>query len=901
MAEETPKPEWAFPGVMETLRLMAVLLTRLPRRERALPLLCLIRPIADQPVLAELRRRLKGAGRRQVPHVLVDANTKVGIHDLLTAVCGGLALDTFGGAPLRFPHYLLLHWVIGEPFGAVEVDRRDAELARRLRDRLARPSATAQSLRQAPEMVSGTLPRIALVLVRALVPVALFRLRTSGRVPGWGREYRWFMRQQYLAPRQSKDFVGFAVRLTEGIREEEDTEQLHKLLVHALLEDLRSAYQRRPWKLRGARRTSYPVVLLDNVAVNNPGYQLLRLVNAVRNETGRWDPLLVVAAAELVPPDQLTPSQSPRTHPAPQAFDALNSWEKRLSEARRRRERTAWYLSLALPAPPSLSEAHRLADLAGGLPAWAPSRPPWWARRLVPLVVLALAAGGVAVAVRERQADAARALATRCGAAASGTGRVTVEHRESPRDDVGQECIGYSDDARYVFAPDDARLADVQRRIFAANQNAERQHGQDLDDGNGVTRPYLTLAYLGQLDAGRAHVPQSEDLEGMAIEQRQVNTSTDPKSPLLRIVVANSGRYLGQVVEAAKLIGALAQRDATVVGVVGLDESRDETATAIQELTRQGLPMVVPALSSDDFERASPLYYQIAPPNRRQADVVAAYAADRLHVKKALVYVTEDAGDLYTWTLRRDVVAALERRGIPVRLVSLAQSPPDVEQACGYSGLVFFAGRGLDFVPRFLTPVQDTCGNRTPSLIMGDDSVSSRFVADRRLREEAGSTLPLSYVSKAGLVGCATPDVGRVQQQFLSRAKAMFDSCAPNSAHPLGEEAALAYDATFTFIRAVTALSPADDRPDPGNHLKWISPIPPTAGAISRELHTLEPFDGVTGVIDFAGSQIPTDKRLTILELPQISDTSAAPVSRFACGQASSANPARLAPAAGCP
>jgi hypothetical protein len=72
-------------------------------------------------------------------------------------------------------------------------------------------------------------------------------------------------------------------------------EYVARLLVNAFLEDLRRAYLLRPWHLLRRRRMTYPMLLLDNIAVDNGGYLLLRLVNDVRNQVGVFDPLLVVA------------------------------------------------------------------------------------------------------------------------------------------------------------------------------------------------------------------------------------------------------------------------------------------------------------------------------------------------------------------------------------------------------------------------------------------------------------------------------------------------------------------------------------------------------------------------------------------------------------------------------
>ena len=123
----------------------------------------------------------------------------------------------------------------------------------RVRRRRRPPAATPVSI----------VSQVLLWLVRRAVPGVVFRAAVSGRVPVLGRHYNWFMRQQYLAPRQSVTFLGFAERLTAGWRDGEQPDQVNKLLLHAFLEDLRQAYRRRPWRPSDWRRTAYPALLLD--------------------------------------------------------------------------------------------------------------------------------------------------------------------------------------------------------------------------------------------------------------------------------------------------------------------------------------------------------------------------------------------------------------------------------------------------------------------------------------------------------------------------------------------------------------------------------------------------------------------------------------------------------------
>lgn len=112
-----------------------------------------------------------------------------------------------------------------------------------------------------------------------------------------------------------------------------------RLLVNAFLEDLRRAYWLRPWHLFRRRRMTYPILLLDNITADNGGYLLLRLVNDIRNQVGLFDPLLVVATSDRMPPNSLREEED---GPATEVGSGYNAWQNALPPAAARPACPRW-------------------------------------------------------------------------------------------------------------------------------------------------------------------------------------------------------------------------------------------------------------------------------------------------------------------------------------------------------------------------------------------------------------------------------------------------------------------------------------------------------------------------------------------------------------------------------
>lgn len=873
-------------GGSELLTLLARLLRRPRRGDHRLPVFWLVRAQNAPDLVTVLRRAMMRGHRRRVPHAVVDVAAQPSgsgdVPALLRQIHQQLSLEAFGTERLRFRHYTLADWLMRQTLPEVgvstdstehpqsltpEVDseERRVALARRLRDRhgLRRPDGE-QSIGGADD-VAATASQLAFWLIRRAIPTVLFRVAVTGRVPLFGRHYRWFMRQQYLAPQQSVSFIGFAERLTAGWRDGEQPDQVEKLLVHAFLEDLRQAYRRPLWRPASWRRTAYPLLLLDNVTPDSAGHALVRLINDVRNETGRNDPLLVVAVGPAPPPEV------PRWDQLSDAEESYEEWVDGLPERRRLRRPDAWFIPLVVGDPNEGSEPR------GGLLGFAAPNPPWWSRKLViGAVCLALVAGGVTWA------------STRWGPDCHPqpfAGQVQVELVRDERikdEEAAEQCIGYSDTMSHIFNPEQDELADVQRKIFTQNDKAEGR----WQDGN-KRRPYITLIYLGALTGQptglgeESYVSEREELEGLALVQmRLLDMSTwEERVPLLRVVVANGGYQMRHAVTATEMIGKLVRDDPTVVGVIGLVESRDSTEKALKVLNRIGLPVIATTLSADGFYENSQLYLQMSPANDVQARLIQRYVTEVLKAEKVRVYYTTGADssldqDRYVRTLVDGLSKHLDERlkGFPVPWDG---DPKDED--CTSGDPLVFAGRWSEF-EGFLSRL----GNcETPPPVIADDSVN-RYMANPELRRRAPDNVSMVYVSKAAAVNCVSLNQTGRGRTFLGWVKSMGlpEYCADGSSPP-GERVGLAYDAATIVVDAVTTLAARirggnQTQPwDPGS----INPLTVHTEVLRQ---TQNEYPGVTGQIRFAeDSGEPVNRPISLMLVGNVAND--LPVEVYRC------------------
>ncbi|MGY1452721.1 hypothetical protein [Streptomyces sp. SS8] len=861
-------------------------LLRRPRRERDLPLVWLGGEGATA-VLDSLEKRLGTTDRRQVPHARADAGEPSGADDvrlLLDRLYELLSVRSFGSGHIGFRHYEVLRCLLGPWSG--EGGDGHAEITARLRSRRA-PAQEGQAADRAGLAGQiGPVWQLVWWLLRQGIPTALFRMAVSGRFPGIGRPYRWFMRQRYLSPKASGGFLDFAEWILASECRGERRDDLDKLLVHAFLQDLRRAYPRLSWRVRCWRRTVYPVVLVEGAGPGDAGERLLGLVGEVRYETQGWDPLLVVYARRRQPWETGLPKAPALVPVRPEEIGqgGRAAWERESAAGQPAADGRAWLL----PVEISGTSVRDDGEDGGGPAVIAPEAPRWYAHRTF-AAALCLALLVPLLGWSQQWLGGPGCLHRPF------SGQVSVRS-------VGGECVGYSDSDAFRFndQPGQEKLQRIQGKLFEQNREARENW-----ESSGRRRPYVTIVHLGTLtgrntnDDEEAYAAERQELEGLAVAQYQgiQQPATAADVPLMNVVVANAGFQMRHADLVIGMVADLAHGggEAPVVGVVGLVESRTSTIEALKKLNEAGIPAVAPTLSGEGMHRGSPLYLQIAAPNRDQATMVAEYAGNR-KVRGTRVYYTVGERsslqeDIYVSTL----VEQLKEKVANLEYVEDFENKGLRKEECGYRGMLFFAGRWSEFHD-FLRAL-DTCEEQ-PFLLVADDSVN-RYMANPSLRRSAPAGLPLVFASKAPLATCealrlrAEKDGDRRAAKFLQLVSTDTEDralekprCTGSSGggpgEPVGERVGLAYDSAVLLLEAVESLT-ARVRPSDGPwNPRLIGPVAVHTEVLRRNVD--RPFSGATGRIEFHrdGGE-PVGRTVSFLRVDDITDLDEPPREVFRC------------------
>jgi hypothetical protein len=870
-----------FRGLHSLLRVVNELLNRPKwarvakaglRGDRPLPLICLIGESRAEKFVTALAQHLEDT---PPPNQLFAEVTDLGnaghgaaLLPLLEILRDRLTEDRFGSQRIRrFRYFDLVNGLTRQQ------DPAELVTAWRGRRRAGAEGPPAQAMAALPAWAQA----LAAVFVAWHRPLRFWLW--SHRVWPFGREPRWLMRQRFMVPGHSCGFVGFAERLTSRRRDAESLDELKKLLVHAFLQDLRLTYGASTFRLRRWRRTAYVLVLLTTITEDNGGWELLRLINDVRNESTEHDPLLVVAtAAEL--PSWLARTRAPQ--PAYRTETELDAWLRRLPAGRQSLSDDARFITIRLPdtddTPPSDADESAWSTLGRIRPRPVPVP----ARRSVVLtavvVVLALVAATAGTWLWPR-------LRGHC--LPSPRSGVAVQWLA----DAG-ECVGYSDNASQLFG-DDERMLAAQRAIFELNDKAEEFHTAD------PRRPLVSIVYFSELTRpvnthGSAD-SVTEQLIGLLLQQARANVRNDRHDPLLRVIVANGGDEMKQARRVVdELLAPLFEADASVMGVVGMGRTTDPVESAIGALGDLGIPVVATTLTGEGLAELSPVYFQLVPGNQAQAELVATYAEQQ--GKPIDIYRPSNTeGDGYLRSLHHE----LAKRFADTVFRDWHGDVATVKARCGTDRIAFFAGRQTEF-REFLDRMLAECADNLPTII-GDDTVA-RFVGQADNRDNpAYDGKSIMYVSLSSEVvlenqSClARPRPAQAVTPLCSGLRALhepkptdgdawraFGTLLNQIDVPwIGERVGLSYDSAGLFLHAAAWNQENRNRMDPSgqglnrtaisHELREISC--PTAARESRA----NCYDGASGEIDFHAGRAGESRPIALLRIPDVKDVAQPP------------------------
>ncbi|MEU8192635.1 hypothetical protein AB0C10_02485 [Microbispora amethystogenes] len=648
----------------------------------------------------------------------------------------------------------------------------------------------------------------------------------------------WFRRQPYLTRKPYERLAQYALRVASA--SDEDAE---RLLVHAMCQDLRQAYQKWiiPWPSWG--RGLYGLLVLDATLPGCANERFLRLLEETTEETGLLPPMLVLAAV-----------------PEPKAAEARAVTGGRLTELPALAD--AWRARVRRRVPP----LRLLAATSGPAPDddYRPRLLPSRMRALGYWCVIALlVVGPVTLAWRIYQDQKAR-----CGGL-------------SWAELVGDECVGVVN--ADGPAPDN---------LFGRNIGAVVKK---IDDNNAAARnvgAYVNVVLFGEYSI-RSPRPDGEPAEPgenapeddsrvagalaelKAVEQYQ---SAVRNVPRLQVLIANAGVDFRQGRRAARLVSRLAAEDPHTLGVIGFPRSVRGVEEAISVLHQAKIPMLSTTATADDLgyvpdtadvagasdtapRRPSPYYFRMAPTNWREAELVARFVRRTLLPGKAsptaVIVQDRSPGDSYTNNLARDYKEAAGDQGIKISKRDEVYYTVDgggiaeaTSVACGRDpDVILYAGRATEFLG-FVDAVEK-CSDGQVKVIAGDDVIKvvtdhGKEIGDYRRVQVYYAALASRELWRDPARDHGTQPTGYIQSLFGRDSTDSEDNLI------------LSYDAVELFYDSANRAYQGRRLPSRGDLLYRLALV---SGRLAR--------NGSSGVIDFGGREAhdPVDKTIAIMRV----------------------------------
>lgn len=692
---------------------------------------------ASARMLRGIRDHCTGDHRPLAPRVLLTVEAGDGLVGLVQQCAAELKKLPRGAGRLRLSQYELLERVVT----AAGLPQTPGDRTRELRHRLHRGRSGEEQDGGQAERLSGLLgwlaglPAVLGQIRRSRLSERLFGLWINRRMTG---RRSWFARwSEAQTGNPCTDFFAEAHRLAPDGRH---ADRAGTALLHALLDDLDRSLRGALWSPWRARRTRY--VLL---AEAEPGGEeaLQELLTAYRQAAGSLGSRATVCFARV------TPERCAELGVAERAG---------LAEVPTAPGRAG---------PPRGDRAVAVAAPSDGTWRSGPVR----REKLPPRPALGVRAG---LAVRVTALLAVLGLLGAGGVWAVEAVRDTCPGGQFPGPG-GSACYGISDGGDYFPAmhEDFRPLFDMVR---ATNTRAE-----EMARGGWQVRTVVHIASYTAASDDPEVVQDSalKELRGIALAQQNLvgEARQNNRKVVLRVLLADAGpRFEAgrRVAEDVKALTAAEQ----IIGVIGLGQSRQGTYDTMAVLDGANTAMIGTTATADAMQQRA-RYYQMAPDNRRQADVAVSFlrhypavvrdGGERVAAESAVV--ASDPHDDYSRNLAEDFVAAFDA-GIGGAVEEVHYQPQDPRNqeadaprgseaesdfgrvahgvcerlAQGPAAVLFWAGREGDLIA-FMNEAGRTPGCE-PITVLGGDAVANALTGDADSVTRHGG-LTLYYLAHA--------------------------------------------------------------------------------------------------------------------------------------------------------
>jgi serine/threonine protein kinase/ABC-type branched-subunit amino acid transport system substrate-binding protein len=436
------------------------------------------------------------------------------------------------------------------------------------------------------------------------------------------------------------------------------------------------------------------------------------------------------------------------------------------------------------------------------------------------------------------------------------------------------ELIGVSD-GTYIFdatGPDASLKEKAAQKLRQGDTGSafsllSEAHNMDTSDAEAliyqeniraVNAKYITLVLGTTLTGDAASITVGHDnLQGAYIAQREYNDTAEQHGGVkVRLLIANTGSQTSYVAPVVQQVVRLAQKDKTIVGVMGWSVSAPAFA-AIPQLSQAHIPMVSTA-GGDNFTEISNYFFRVAAPAHVQAMVAAQYAMNTLKAKSAAIFL--DPTNDYSRSLAEDFNASFASDGNTIAATE-----------------TYTVGDATKNSQRLITELQAALSHHPDVIYFGgypaDVSVLLEHMKPSDPPVMGGNSFyelgAYSHVSSSGIshlrfTALAYPDEWDILHLSAQKPAFFMDYAgafgpAKSGKSPYGytrtdSGTMLAYDATLALLQA-SNLSLKNKYPLSGSDVQQAL----------TELKGVNALQGVTGQIAFGVDGNPVNKAVTIV------------------------------------